>query len=81
MKIALPAARLLPLLLLLGACNSPVADQPITGDQPAPPADSIAPPDTVATRPVRSAVPFVSPTKVGRVLGEQSPSPAASRTR
>jgi hypothetical protein len=81
MKIVSPAARLLPVLFLLGACNSPIADQPITGNQSAPPpVDSIAPPDTVAARPVQ-VVPFVSPTKVGRALGEQTPSPPASRTR
>ncbi|MBO2008831.1 hypothetical protein [Hymenobacter negativus] len=80
MTFAPLAARLLPLLLLLGACTSPATDQPITGNQPAAlPADSIAPPDTAAARPSGS-VPFVNPTKVGRALGEQTPSPPASRT-
>jgi hypothetical protein len=75
------AVRLLPLLLLLGACTSPASDQPITGNQPAAPlADSLVVPDTAASRPAQP-VPFVNPTKVGRALGEQSPSPPASRTR
>jgi len=65
---------------LLAACNGSAPDQPITGNHPAPPAtDSIAPPDTTAPA-AGSPVPFVNPTKVGRALGEQSPSPPASRT-
>lgn len=37
--------------------------------------------DTVKKRPTpRPAVPFVNPTKIGRVLGDKSPSPPASRT-
>ncbi|MBJ6110900.1 hypothetical protein JAO73_17895 [Hymenobacter sp. BT523] len=63
----------------LVACNgSPVNNQPATGALPAP---APATPDT--TRPARAgrAVPFVPPTKVGRVLGNGTPSPPNSRTR
>ncbi|WP_210518844.1 hypothetical protein [Hymenobacter terricola] len=66
--------------MLLGACNGPSSHQPITGNHPAPPvADSLTASDTSAFTPGH-AVPFVSPIKAGRVLGEQSPSPPASRT-
>ena len=83
MNLAFRVARRLPLLtlFLLVACNSSVADQPITGNQTAPPAaTSPSPPDTTAPA-TSQPVPFVNPTKVGRALGEKSPSPPASRTR
>ena len=74
------------LLLLAGAglaaCNGP-ADQPSAAAAPPPVAPPVAP-DTAAHRSARPAakpVPFVNGTKVGRLLGPQSPSPAASRTR
>ena len=75
------------LLLLAGtglvACNGPAAQQPPTAAAP-PPTVSAAAPDTAAPRraqPPAGPVPFVNGTKVGRLLGPQSPSPAASRTR
>lgn len=75
------AALLLAVVGVLAACHdSPsVHDQPITGNHPAPVAAG-ATRDTVATKP-GGPVPFVNPTKVGRVLGSQSPSPPASRTQ
>lgn len=72
-----PAALLLAVAGALGACNDTpsVNHQPITGNHPAPaPADTTAVLDTTAA--VRSAVPFVPPTKAG----DQSPSPPESRT-
>ena len=77
-----PFARAVRLLLAgtgLAACNGPAAQSP-TAAAPAP----AAAPDTAALRPSRPAtgpVPFVNGTKVGRLLGPQTPSPAASRTR
>ena len=74
------------LLLLAGialaACNGPAAQSP-TATGPAP-ASSATGPDTAARRPSRPTtdpVPFVNGTKVGRLLGPQTPSPAASRAR
>ncbi len=68
----------------LGACNSSPAvnDQPVAATSPAP-ADSVVVVDTLAAsgHGTRGAVPFVAPTKLGRILGSQSPSPPASRTR
>ncbi|MDO7851622.1 hypothetical protein [Hymenobacter convexus] len=63
--------------LVLGACQ----------DKPSPPAatEALAPvADTTAdtlkrTRVPGQPVPFVAPTKIGRILGERSPSPPASR--
>ncbi|WP_046242741.1 hypothetical protein [Hymenobacter terrenus] len=72
------------LLLAVGgaleACNDVPATnhQPITGDHPVS-IDTAAVSDTTALAPTSSA-PFVNPTKIGRALGEQSPSPPASRT-
>ncbi|GAA4035070.1 hypothetical protein GCM10022409_19570 [Hymenobacter glaciei] len=65
----------------LGACNSSPAvnDQPISGDHPAP-AETVVTVDTTAAR-THGSVPFVNPTKIGRILGSKSPSPPASRTR
>ena len=66
---------------LLGGCNGSAADQPITGNHPAPPAaNAVAAPDTTAPA-SGEPVPFVNPTKAGRALGEQTPSPPASRIR
>ena len=64
----------------LGACNTtPSVDhQPVTGDQTAP-VDTTATLDTLATS-SSGAAPFVVPTRVGRALGPQSPSPVGSRT-
>ena len=73
------AALLLTGLGMLGACNSsPASHQPITGNHPAPPVP-VAAADT-NRRVSGGAVPFVSPTKAGRVLGSSSPSPPESRT-
>jgi hypothetical protein len=64
---------------LLGGCQGSAADQPITGNHPAPPTtNAAAPPDTTAPASSKQ-VPFVNPTKAGRALGEQTPSPPASR--
>lgn len=63
----------------LGACNS----SPVSHDSPE--TNTPPPPDTTAvvdtTRRTGGAVPFVAPTKARRVLGPQTPSPPASRTR
>ncbi|MBD2770057.1 hypothetical protein IC235_19385 [Hymenobacter sp. BT664] len=74
------AALLLALGSALGACNNGPStnDQPITGDHPVR-ADTTAVADTIGQAP-GSPAPFVNPTKVGQALGEQSPSPPASRT-
>lgn len=74
------AGLLLVVSSALVACNGTpsVNHQPVTGDHPAP-ADTTAGLDTTATG--TGAVPFVPPTKAARVLGSQSPSPPASRTR
>lgn len=50
------------------------------------PRPAVAGVDTPATaapkvRAGAPAVPFVTPTKIGRLLGDKSPSPPASRTR
>lgn len=61
---------------LLGACQ----------DRPSQPAAAAAPvADTTADtlkqgRTPSQPVPFVAPTKIGRVLGDRSPSPPASRS-
>ena len=65
----------------LTACDGPSSQAPPTKNT-APVVASPPPPDT--TRPAKAAgrpVPFVSPTKVGRLLGPQTPSPPGSRTR
>lgn len=68
--------------LLLGGCNdAPSTRVPVTGDRPAAPTPAVAADTTAPTPSASGAVPFVNPTKVGRVLGSQSPSPPASRTR
>jgi hypothetical protein len=74
------ALLLLAMSSTLVACHDTPSenDQPITGDHPAP-VDTAVARDTTAMG--TGAVPFVNPTKVGRVLGSQSPSPPASRTR
>lgn len=66
---------------LLGACNdSPSRNQPITGDHPAP-APTTATADTIKPDPAaKQQVPFVNGTKVGRALGNGTPSPPDSRT-
>ena len=70
--------------VLLAACNGSPSQPPVgnaTAQAPAVAPDSLGA-DTLRTRPTpRPAVPFVNPTKAGRVLGDQSPSPPASRTR
>jgi hypothetical protein len=70
--------------VLLGACNSSPSQAPAAGataQAPVAAADTLAA-DTLPSRPApRATVPFVNPTKVGRVLGSQTPSPPASRTR
>ena len=69
---------------LLGACDGPPARPPATTSAEAHPA--VAGVDTPATpapkaRAEAPAAPFVTPTKIGRLLGDKSPSPPASRTR
>lgn len=65
---------------LLGACQDKPSQPAGTTEATAPVADSTA--DSLKRVQVPSGnVPFVSPTKIGRVLGEKSPSPPASRTR
>lgn len=74
------------LLLLAGpglaACNGPAGQAPpATATAPGPQAPA---PDSAAARLARPApgpVPFVNGTKVGRLLGPQTPSPPATRTR
>jgi hypothetical protein len=67
---------------LLGACdNAPSTSVPITGNHPTAPKPVVAADTTVSTPPAGGAAPFVNPTKAGRVLGSQSPSPPESRTR
>jgi hypothetical protein len=73
------AGLLLAVSSTLAACHDTpsVNNQPITGNHSTP-ADTTAAIDTTATG--RGPVPFVPSTKVGRILGTQSPSPSASRT-
>ncbi|MBF9223024.1 hypothetical protein [Hymenobacter ruricola] len=74
------AALLLAAAGTLGACN----DSPVAHDAPAttpPPVPAAPAPDTTSPGRAGRAVPFVNPTKVGRVLGNRTPSPPASRTR
>lgn len=62
---------------LLGACQDKPS-QPTNTEAAAPVADSTA--DTLKrVRTPGGNVPFVAPTKIGRVLGPTSPSPPASR--
>jgi hypothetical protein len=77
---ALTAALLLTVAGTLEACNgSPVTqDSPQTNLPPAPDTTAVA--DTTAAARTGGAVPFVSPTQAGRLLGPRSPSPPASRT-
>lgn len=77
----------LPLVLLAGlgtlaACDSAPSTSATQPDSRATPPPPALLPDT--TRPASQAngkVPFVPSTKIGRILGSQSPSPPASRTR
>ncbi|MDO7846231.1 hypothetical protein Q5H92_07685 [Hymenobacter sp. M29] len=63
--------------LLLGACQDKPS-QPTATEAAAPVADITA--DTLKrVRAPRQPVPFVAPTKIGRILGDRSPSPPASR--
>ncbi|UOQ96453.1 hypothetical protein MUN81_14515 [Hymenobacter sp. 5317J-9] len=78
MKVAI-AALLLSAAGALAACNgSPVNDQPAASLAPLPAA---TPPDTTRAARTRRTVPFVPQTKLGRVLGNTTPSPPASRSR
>ena len=77
MNKLIPALLIATASALLGACNN----TPATSDHPAPPAPAVATDTTASAPSAGGAVPFVNPTKVGRVLGSQSPSPPASRTR
>ena len=66
---------------LLIACNDPESRQPVTADAPIPAA--VALPDSTSSAPTSApsgSVPFVSPSKAGRLLGSHEPSPADSRT-
>ncbi|WP_426058197.1 hypothetical protein [Hymenobacter sp. B1770] len=66
----------------LAACNGPAAQSPVEGDAPASAATPTVMPDS--TRKGQSSsgpVPFVNPTKAGRLFGPQTPSPPASRNR
>ena len=64
---------------LLGGCNESPIRQPITGDNN-PPLTVVA--DTAKAPKVKGPpTPFVPGTKVERILGNSSPSPADSRTR
>ena len=64
--------------LLLAACQDKPSQPAATTEVSAPVADSTA--DTLRrVRTPSSKVPFVAPTKIGRVLGPKSPSPPASR--
>jgi uncharacterized lipoprotein YbaY len=70
---------------LLGACQDKPS-QPTAPAAVAPAAVAPASADTATdtlnrVRAPRQPVPFVAPTKIGRILGDQSPSPPASRTR
>ncbi len=77
-----PALLIASASTLLGACdNAPATSVPTTGDHPAAVTSAVTADTTAPTPPTGGAVPFVNPTKVGRVLGSQSPSPPASRTR
>ncbi|SFQ25415.1 hypothetical protein [Hymenobacter arizonensis] len=72
----------------LAACNGPAAESPVAQDAPAtasaptPAPATATEADTVQmSRPASNPVPFVTPSKAGRLLGPQTPSPPASRTR
>ncbi|MBF9141035.1 hypothetical protein [Hymenobacter properus] len=77
-KMTAFAGALLVADLLLAACQDKPSQPTATSEAPVPVADSSA--DTLKrVRTPGSKVPFVAPTKIGRVLGEKSPSPPASR--
>jgi hypothetical protein len=63
---------------LLGSCQDKPSQPTAADTAAAPAADTTA--DTLKqTRGPKEKVPFVAPTKIGRILGDQSPSPPASR--
>ncbi|GAB3572263.1 hypothetical protein [Hymenobacter daeguensis] len=67
---------------ILSACGDSIStnDQPVTGDHPAPAADTTAGLDTLAA-PTGGAAPFVNPARAQRGRGIRHPSPPATRVR
>ena len=64
--------------LLLGACQDKPSQPTATTEAAAPVADTTA--DTLKrVKTPSQPVPFVAPTKIGRILGDKSPSPPANR--
>ena len=66
----------------LGACDTPIStnNQPVTGDHPAPAADTTAALDTLGA-PATGAAPFVNEALSERGRSIRHPSPPASRSR
>jgi hypothetical protein len=68
------------LSVLLGACDGSSSRPPASAGAPDAPLHTEVPADSLKrTSGTKQPVPFVSPTKVGRILGDRTPSPPASR--
>ncbi|MFD2720616.1 hypothetical protein ACFST9_17985 [Hymenobacter monticola] len=64
---------------LLGACQEKPSQPTASAAAAAPVADSTAADTLRRVRGPKEKVPFVAPTKIGRILGAQSPSPPGTR--